>query len=428
MKPEDLALLTNQDVPESVRAKIAEQIMGAEDRAAQRAFDLEKLDTEKRKFIWSTPLVAALAGLITLTATFVFDRITAQDATDNTITLEQVQNQLEQSEARLKQELELNTSVALARLEAEAREREFQFEIVRSELDKDGKTNAERASVLLFLARAGVLNALNAEELRAMAEEQKQNPDADIIPQLSSEGENDGFPSAVQSFSFVEANQMEREAYKLVFRLIDRQRPYHVFCNTIRLSANNFLAMSHCLEGFETFESLQLRKPVGLDRLYDGQKAQSYSVSRVESYEPAMQSLDGISTITSNEAGEDVDLMPTTKLKIREPVVGEKLFIIGYAPSPFTLSKKSSGSSLRMLPFIARMLFTRTVIQRSCMVLSVANGTVSTDCYSSRGMSGAPIFAQSDGALLTLAGWGDGDIGATAGPSLYLYSDILSSK
>ncbi len=166
----DIELLSNKDIPESVRASIAQHILGAADREAQRELEIQRLASEKKKVLWNTPLVAALAGLVTLSATFAFDRLTAREETTNTITLEQVRTELEQGEARLKQELETAASENLARLEAEAREKEFQYEIVRSELANDTKSHEERAATLLFLVRAGVLSSLNESELTLMAE------------------------------------------------------------------------------------------------------------------------------------------------------------------------------------------------------------------------------------------------------------------
>ncbi|MCE7030384.1 M12 family metallopeptidase [Jiella avicenniae] len=185
MDAEDLKLLSNEKIPESVRTTIAEKILGASDRAAERDIETKRLAQEKQKLLWNTPLVAALAGLLTLSATFIFNRITASDETDRTITVDQVRAELKKSEARLTQELEVAASENLAKLEAKAREREFQYEIVRSELEKQGKTNAERAAVLLFLVRAGVLNALDRDELVIMAREQQENPEKTIIPELS---------------------------------------------------------------------------------------------------------------------------------------------------------------------------------------------------------------------------------------------------
>lgn len=185
MEPSEVELLSNKEIPENVRAKIAEKLLEAPERKAQRDLERDQIASERRKFLWNTPLVAAVAGLFTLAATFWFDRVTASDNTANTITLEQVRNELQLSEARLKQDFEIQSRENLARLEAEAKEREFQYEIVRSELQKDGRTNAQRAAVLLFLARAGVLAALDEDELRAMAQEQQENPEREIIPQLS---------------------------------------------------------------------------------------------------------------------------------------------------------------------------------------------------------------------------------------------------
>lgn len=193
MRAKDVELLSKKDIPESVRAVIAKQILSASDRTAAREIEADRLEYEKQKFFWNTPFVAALAGLVTLTATFAFNLVSARDDTTNTITLEEVQYEFQQSEARLKQELDTASTENLARLEAEAKEREFQYEIVRSELEKEGKTNAERAAVLLFLVRAGVLNALDRDELTLMAKLQQENPDQNIIPQLSSSvvGEGD---------------------------------------------------------------------------------------------------------------------------------------------------------------------------------------------------------------------------------------------
>lgn len=190
MDDEKLNLLTNQEIPTEVRQVLAETLFSREERREQLRLDTDKLAAENRRFYWNTPLVAAVAGLITLSATFVFDSFTSDKTTENTITLEQVRKELELSEARLKQELDAASEENLARLEAQAKEREFQYEIVRSELTNDQKSNAERASVLLFLVRAGVLSSLNEEQLSAMAEEQRQNPTETIIPSLTAPREN----------------------------------------------------------------------------------------------------------------------------------------------------------------------------------------------------------------------------------------------
>jgi hypothetical protein len=185
MDTNDLDVLTNEAVPESIRVAIAQSIFASEGAKAEHELKVRQLELERRKFVWNTPLVAALAGLLTLSATFVFNRISGQDATKNTITMDQVRQELKDSEARLKQQLETETTKTVAEIQAQAKEREFQYDIVRSELTNTKKTNAERAAVLLFLVKAGVLNTLDRDQLQAMAEEQIENPDKDIIPQLT---------------------------------------------------------------------------------------------------------------------------------------------------------------------------------------------------------------------------------------------------
>jgi len=214
MDEKQLEFLSNASVPEEVRSRIGEKWIAAKEAESNLQLEKKRLENDLQKTKWNTPLAAAAAGLLTLSATFVYDLVTAREETantvtleqirnelqvalsenetTNTITLEQVRNELELSEARLKQELEVASSQSLAKLEAEAREREFQYEIVRAELEKSGKTNAKRAEVLLFLARAGVFTALNADELALMAEEQKNNPGVTIIPELSSGSANVG--------------------------------------------------------------------------------------------------------------------------------------------------------------------------------------------------------------------------------------------
>lgn len=185
MKQKDVELLSNEAIPEAVRSAIADRLLGSADKKIDRELELQRIAADRQKLLWNTPVVAAVAGLLTLSATFFFERLSGQDETTNTITLEEVRQELRASEARLRQELEEDTAETVATLEANAREREFQYEIVKSELTNTEKTNAERAAVLLFLARAGVLTTLNQDALIAMAEEQTANPDAEIIPRLT---------------------------------------------------------------------------------------------------------------------------------------------------------------------------------------------------------------------------------------------------
>lgn len=166
MDKEHLELVKDEKIPESIRSKIADSALGVS--GAQQKI--------------SAPFAAALAGLITLSATFVFDNLTSKNNTQQTITLNQLNQALEDSEARLKQELEVDTKRVESELQASADERKFQFELVKELINKPGYGKVESAEDLLFLARAGVLTQLNPDELAAMAREQIDNPDARIIP------------------------------------------------------------------------------------------------------------------------------------------------------------------------------------------------------------------------------------------------------
>jgi len=166
MEQRDLEFLKDQDVPEAVRVAYLQQLYAAKAETDRLAFD-------RKKFIWGTPLVAAVAGLLTLAGTAFFDVYRSDEATENTLTIEQ-----------LRAELAANETQRAAERSASAEERQFQFKIVERELDSE-KSQAERAAVLLFLVRAGILNSLDEQNLLQMAEEALA-PDADpekvVIP------------------------------------------------------------------------------------------------------------------------------------------------------------------------------------------------------------------------------------------------------
>ena len=133
--------LKDPEIPESIRSAIA-----------QSALEKSRYRSENRIAILNTPFVAALAGLVTLAATSIFGQ---WDSSKN------------------------------AELQAEASQRNFQYEILKEQLAEDGVDNIQRAATLLFLARSGVLNDLNVDELVEMAEQQKENPEQNILPTLS---------------------------------------------------------------------------------------------------------------------------------------------------------------------------------------------------------------------------------------------------
>ena len=182
----DLEVLKDEKIPEAVRSALVEQMYQSDRRSAELSSEQEKAKQDRRSALWNTPLVAAVAGLLTLSATFIFDRISGQDEFRNAVTLEQLQQEIAIGSTNLQQRFEDQSTKTAAEVQALASERAFQYEIVKSELADVNKTNADRAAILLFLVRAGVLSTLDSTELTLMAEEQIENPENTIIPQLSS--------------------------------------------------------------------------------------------------------------------------------------------------------------------------------------------------------------------------------------------------
>jgi hypothetical protein len=128
---------------------------------------------ETRKWRWSTPLAIALTGVITIGANFAVSYWMAQQ----------------------KQGLDVASADAEAKRRTISNEREFEYKIVERELGQE-KSEGERAQVLLFLVRAGVLNGLNVTELKNMAEaalrKEGKEPSVVGIPSL---GLDDNSPS-----------------------------------------------------------------------------------------------------------------------------------------------------------------------------------------------------------------------------------------
>jgi predicted negative regulator of RcsB-dependent stress response len=165
----------------------ARREQGADKRAADQ---LERL-----KFWHNTPLVVALVGTITIFANAFVGYFQSKQTTANSITIKQVESLLSDSQkrsdaererqlAKLKSDLQETASKADAARVATKEERDFAYRIVETELAKSGDTRA-RATVLLFLVRAGVLNSLNRDELQKMALEDLQgakNPGQAVIP------------------------------------------------------------------------------------------------------------------------------------------------------------------------------------------------------------------------------------------------------
>lgn len=137
---------------------------------------------ERTRFWHNTPLVLALVGTITIAANGIVSYALASRTTSDTVTLEQLKSQLKDSENRSTAARAVEASDADARRNASKDEREFAFRIIERELSKTGNSS-ERATVLLFLVRAGVLNSLNRNELEKMAESdiRKAGKDPNVV-------------------------------------------------------------------------------------------------------------------------------------------------------------------------------------------------------------------------------------------------------
>jgi hypothetical protein len=132
-----------------------------------KSLQSETNQLERRKWWWSTPAAVALTGLITIAANFGVSYWTA--AQQHYLT-----DQTGDSDAKRK---------------AAAAEREFEYRIVERELTQD-KPEKDRARILLFLVRSGVLNGLDAKELRQMAEDTLNDKAGASVPSLGSLRQN----------------------------------------------------------------------------------------------------------------------------------------------------------------------------------------------------------------------------------------------
>lgn len=374
VQPSDIEVLSNKDIPEAVRSQIAEQILGSGDREAQRDIEKQKLESERRKFIWNTPVVAALAGLLTLSATFIFDRLTAKDETANTITLEQVRTELQQSEVRLKQELELDTSESLAKLEAEAKEREFQYEIVRSELTNAEKSNAERAAVLLFLVRAGVLSSLNEDELRKMAEEQIERPDAAIIPRLTSSPQYLGGIVGPDDSSRVSEFEAEHPVRKLALsvgrlKIMNANQTFST-CTAFLIALDKIATARHCVElGYERMRF----------ELFPTGSVQNTTIDDFVVINVADEAPELIHTEADNEGGY-------ATLKLETPV--DDIF------QPLRLESATGVTNARLgvIYFRNGDILSAVWGADDCRALKWERNVVYHLCDTGRGTSGSPVF------------------------------------
>jgi hypothetical protein len=163
----------DQETRKLLLEKAFEERARKEQRVQQEADKLSSAKLDKLKFWHNTPLAVTLVGLITIFANALVTHYQNKDNTANSISLEQVRGLLGKSEAKLKSDLQEAAANSDAARNATKEEREFAYKIVETELAKSAETR-ERATILLFLVRAGVLNSLNRVELEKMASDDLQ--------------------------------------------------------------------------------------------------------------------------------------------------------------------------------------------------------------------------------------------------------------
>lgn len=140
-------LLDDKLSPEHKTMLLQADIESGKD-ARQTGKEREAASLERLKFWHNTPLVVALVGVITIAAQFGSSYFLSDQTGD---------------------------------IGAEQRKREFAYKIMETELSKTQDTD-ERAKVLLFLAKAGVLDGLNVAELEKLA------ADVEAIPTTIGQG------------------------------------------------------------------------------------------------------------------------------------------------------------------------------------------------------------------------------------------------
>jgi hypothetical protein len=78
MDDRDLAFISDDKIPESIRASYTQMLSKQKEIQEANKIEDQRIKLEARKFAWNTPIVAALAGLITLTATQLFSIYTSR--------------------------------------------------------------------------------------------------------------------------------------------------------------------------------------------------------------------------------------------------------------------------------------------------------------------------------------------------------------
>lgn len=249
MQKADLEILSDDKIPESIRATIATKLLDQRsayserahierEKEADRELERDRMSAERRKYLWNTPVAAAIAGLLTLMATSYFERKASEEQARQALTQTELTAALDERDKQLAQKLSEQTRRSEAEIAADAAERKFQFELVAAQIEDKSLTNIQRAEILWFLARSNVLTTLDKEELEKMVKEQQDNPNAQIFPVV-----NPIIPG------------VENRPHELVNSI--QAAPWHVgitahedkdvFCNGVLVAETWVLTAGHCV-------------------------------------------------------------------------------------------------------------------------------------------------------------------------------------
>ena len=249
-----------------------------------------------------------------------------ESALRNALTLEQFKAEISESEARLSQALQERQRESDAEFQALAEEREFQFNLVRDQLSANIE-QVERARVLLFLAKSGILSQLDVDYLEGLAKEQLKTDEV-VIPHLA--------PSASpeSSMIFEKMNLGLWKAGDATVRLPIRGGDGEVrICSGFFVSSTRVAVADYCLRDLE---DVGVRE--GLVRPSDSLPVGSFSVTDFEIF-PSL----GLGIVTTSAPTDSIlEVAEHDELSVGMPVV-----IIHYPAGPFARVSKCKHNEAR---------------------------------------------------------------------------------
>jgi hypothetical protein len=278
--------------------------------------------------------------------------------------------------------------------------------------------DSEEAKIRLgFFARTGLIPDFETGVLNFISDDTAQ------LPSLASTSGR-RFPASVQSMDSVTVSPLEALVLSHVGVLTYLEAASEFHCNATLITPQLLIVPQHCATDPTSPNLVFFNIPtnaIGPVPTQSGIKAHKLSFLG--------------NAVGAQELGDNVYLFGLSdtiagisgSLATREPVNGEVVSMIGWAPSDFEVLGQATLAVPRGLT-LETIAHSRAVVHRNCRILGTDNGIVRTDCISSQGMSGAAIFSVDDGALLTLVAYGAEAVGPTAGPLLSGVSALVPDE